>query len=91
MRAWQVGALGEPREVMELRQDVPQPEPAAGQLLVRVRAAAVNFPDALMCRGHYQVRPPLPFTPGVELCGEVVGGGVGVPPAGGAGVGAPPA
>jgi len=74
MRAWQVGALGEPSEVMRLQQDVPQPEPAAGQLLVKVRAAAVNFPDALMCRGHYQVRPPLPFTPGVELCGEVMTG-----------------
>jgi NADPH2:quinone reductase len=39
---------------------------------VRVRAAAANFPDVLMCRGGYQVRPPLPFTPGVELCGEIV-------------------
>ncbi len=74
MRAWQVGALGEPSEVLRLYEDVPQPEPAAGQLLVKVRAASVNFPDALMCRGHYQIRPPLPFTPGVELCGEVVGG-----------------
>ncbi|MER8184826.1 NADPH:quinone oxidoreductase family protein [Kitasatospora sp. NPDC094015] len=74
MRAWQVGALGEPAEVMRLAQDVPTPVPAEGQLLVRVRAAAVNFPDALMCRGHYQVRPPLPFTPGVELCGEPVDG-----------------
>lgn len=77
MKAWQVGALGEPSEVMRLQQDVPQPEPTDGQLLVKVRAAAVNFPDALMCRGHYQVRPPLPFTPGVELCGEVVAGGRG--------------
>lgn len=74
MRAWQVEALGEPREVMRLQSETPQPEPAAGQLLVKVRAASVNFPDALMCRGHYQVRPPLPFTPGVELCGEVVAG-----------------
>ncbi|KQV21886.1 MULTISPECIES: NADPH:quinone oxidoreductase family protein [unclassified Kitasatospora] len=73
MRAWQVGELGEPGAVMRLA-EVEQPSPGAGQLLVRVRAAAVNFPDALMCRGHYQVRPPLPFTPGVELCGEVVGG-----------------
>ncbi len=39
-----------------------------------MRAAAVNFPDALMVRGQYQVRPPLPFTPGVELCGEVADG-----------------
>ncbi|MER5864980.1 NADPH:quinone oxidoreductase family protein [Kitasatospora sp. NPDC002040] len=73
MRAWQVGETGEPGAVMRLA-EVEQPSPGDGQLLVRVLAAAVNFPDALMCRGHYQVRPPLPFTPGVELCGEVVGG-----------------
>ncbi|WP_406208618.1 NADPH:quinone oxidoreductase family protein [Kitasatospora sp. NBC_01560] len=74
MRAWQVTEPGEPREVMRLVADVPKPVPGPGQLLVRVRAAAVNFPDALMVRGQYQVRPPLPFTPGVELCGEVVAG-----------------
>ncbi|MFJ7911705.1 NADPH:quinone oxidoreductase family protein [Kitasatospora sp. NPDC096204] len=74
MRAWQVGELGEPAEVMRLAGDVARPVPGPGQLLVRVRAAAVNFPDALMVRGQYQVRPPLPFTPGVELCGEVVDG-----------------
>ncbi|MFI6448247.1 NADPH:quinone oxidoreductase family protein [Kitasatospora sp. NPDC050543] len=71
MRAWQVDELGEPREVMRLRDGLPLPAPGPGQLLVRVRAAAVNFPDALMVRGQYQVRPPLPFTPGVELCGTV--------------------
>ncbi|MFI6849596.1 NADPH:quinone oxidoreductase family protein [Kitasatospora sp. NBC_00085] len=74
MRAWQVTELGEPQEAMRLVEDVPRPVPGPGQLLVRVRAAAVNFPDALMVRGQYQVRPPLPFTPGVELCGEVVAG-----------------
>ena len=73
MKAWQVTGLGEPAAVMA-QTEVDRPEPADGQLLVRVLAASVNFPDALMCRGHYQVRPPLPFTPGVELCGEVVGG-----------------
>jgi len=51
--------------------EVAAPQPAAGQLQVRVLGAAANFPDALMCRGLYQVRPALPFTPGVELCGEV--------------------
>ncbi|QLQ11565.1 MAG: NADPH:quinone oxidoreductase family protein [Nocardioidaceae bacterium] len=77
MRAWQVSALGEPQDVLVLA-DVPDPEPGPGQVLVRVLAASANFPDVLMCRGLYQERPELPFTPGVELCGEVVdlGGGV---------------
>jgi NADPH2:quinone reductase len=71
MRAWQIYQLGEPREALRLA-EIPDPEPAAGQVLVRVLGAAANFPDVLMCQGSYQVRPPLPFTPGVELCGEVV-------------------
>src|SRR5664280_611170 len=52
--------------------EVPDPAPDAGQLLVRVLGAAANFPDVLICRGLYQVKPPLPFTPGLELCGEVI-------------------
>ena len=71
MKAWRVHELGEPCHVMSL-DDVPDPQPDAGQLLVRVLAAAANFPDVLMCRGLYQVRPALPFTPGIELCGEVM-------------------
>ena len=74
MKAWQLSRYGEPQEVLELA-EVPQPSPGPGQLLVRVLAAAANFPDALLCLGTYQVRPPLPFTPGVELCGEVVAAG----------------
>ena len=74
MKAWQLSRYGEPQEVLELA-EVPQPSPGSGQLLVRVLAAAANFPDALMCLGTYQVRPPLPFSPGVELCGEVVAAG----------------
>ena len=77
MKAWQVSANGEPQDVLELV-EVPRPEAGPGQLLVRVLAAAANFPDLLMCRGTYQVRPPLPFCPGVELCGEVVEAGPGV-------------
>jgi NADPH:quinone reductase len=77
MRAWQVQQAGEPGDVLALA-EVPDPEPGPGQLLVRVLGAAANFPDVLMCRGMYQVRPPYPFTPGVELCGEIVALGSGV-------------
>jgi len=77
MRAWQVRELGEPRDVLALA-EVPDPEPGPGQLLVKVLGAATNFPDVLMCRGGYQVRPPLPYTPGIELCGEVLAAGPGV-------------
>ncbi|WP_432053790.1 NADPH:quinone oxidoreductase family protein [Streptomyces sp. bgisy022] len=73
MQAWQVHELGEPGEVMRLT-DTAIPTPGDGQVLLKVRAANINFPDALMCRGHYQVRPPLPFTPGVEICGETEDG-----------------
>ncbi|MER6350339.1 NADPH:quinone oxidoreductase family protein [Streptomyces sp. NPDC001634] len=73
MQAWQVHENGEPSEVMRLEQ-VERPTPDDGQVLLRVRAANINFPDALLCRGQYQVRPPLPFTPGVEICGETEDG-----------------
>ena len=77
MYAWQATALGEPEQALSLT-DVPAPEPGPGQLLVRVRATALNFPDVLLCRGQYQIRLEPPFVPGVELCGEVVGLGTGV-------------
>ncbi|MFI5978852.1 NADPH:quinone oxidoreductase family protein [Streptomyces sp. NPDC051452] len=73
MQAWQVHENGEPSEVMRLA-EVERPAPGDGQVLLRVRAANVNFPDALMCRGQYQVRPPMPFTPGLEICGETEDG-----------------
>ncbi|QGN59316.1 zinc-binding dehydrogenase [Nostocoides sp. HKS02] len=52
--------------------EVPEPVVTPGHVLVRVRATALNFPDVLMVRGLYQVRPELPFVPGVEVCGDVV-------------------
>ena len=73
MQAWQVHENGEPSEVMRL-DEIDTPTPGDGQVLLKVRAANINFPDVLMCRGHYQVRPPLPFTPGVEICGETEDG-----------------
>jgi NADPH2:quinone reductase len=60
--------------------DTSAPAPGRGQVAVQVLAAAGNFPDVLMCRGLYQVRPELPFVPGVEACGTVVGLGDGVDP-----------
>src|SRR3954466_6854820 len=71
MRAWRGHELGDPSPGVSL-DDVGAPTPAEGQVLVKVRAAALNFPDVLMTAGMYQERPPLPFTPGVELCGEIV-------------------
>ncbi|WP_282688946.1 MULTISPECIES: NADPH:quinone oxidoreductase family protein [unclassified Streptomyces] len=73
MQAWRVHRNGEPGEVMRL-EETDRPTPGDGQVLVEVRAANVNFPDALLCRGQYQVRPPLPFTPGLEVCGTTEDG-----------------
>ena len=77
MAAWQVTRAGEPLEVMR-RAQVPVPAPGPGQVCVRVHAAALNFPDVLLARGQYQDRPPWPFTPGIELCGEIEAVGAGV-------------
>jgi NADPH:quinone reductase len=71
VKAWQVHELGQPQDVLLLG-EVPEPEPGPGQVLVRVKASPINFPDVLLCRGEYQAKPPTPFTPGVELCGEVI-------------------
>src|SRR3954453_4277223 len=74
MRAWRVHELGDPSQVLHL-DEVHRPTPGEGQVLVKVRAAALNFPDVLMAAGLYQEKPPLPYIPGVELCGEIVGTG----------------
>jgi NADPH:quinone reductase-like Zn-dependent oxidoreductase len=58
--------------------DVPDPEPRPGELLVRVRACAINYPDVLIIEDKYQFRPPRPFAPGGEVAGEVVAVGEGV-------------
>lgn len=58
--------------------DLPEPAPGRGELLVRVRAAAINFPDVLIIEDKYQMRPPRPFAPGGEVAGEVLDVGEGV-------------
>lgn len=75
MRAWRVHELGEPDDVLTLESGVPEPVPGEDEVLVEVGAAALNFSDALLCRGRYQDRPPLPFVPGFEVAGRVVGTG----------------
>ncbi|MDQ0466396.1 NADPH2:quinone reductase [Caulobacter ginsengisoli] len=77
MRALIVDRLGPDYEGVSLR-EVPIPTPGPGEVLVKVKAAGVNFPDLLMTRGEYQLKPPLPFGLGMELAGEIAGLGPGV-------------
>src|SRR5882672_7818588 len=58
--------------------DLPDPEPAARQVRIRVRACGINFRDVLMIEDRYQFKPPRPFAPGIEVSGivEVLGTGV---------------
>jgi NADPH2:quinone reductase len=76
MRAWRVACLCEPAAAPSL-DTVPVPEPGPAEALVRVSAGAANLPDVLLCRGEYQVKPGLPFSPGIELVGTVVALGEG--------------
>jgi NADPH:quinone reductase len=75
MRAVVCRSYGPPEDLVV--DDVVDPTPGPGQLLVRVHAAAVNFPDVLLIAGKYQIKIPVPFTPGSELAGEVVAAGPG--------------
>ncbi|MAU34516.1 MAG: alcohol dehydrogenase [Actinobacteria bacterium] len=77
MKAWQIHELGEPKESLKVH-EMDTPEPMTGQLLIEVDAVGLAFPDVLQCRGEYQVKPPLPFTPGGETAGRVIAVGEGV-------------
>lgn len=72
MRAIVLEQVGAP-EALVLR-DVAEPEPAEGEVAVSVRAAAINYADALIRRGQYPQPPPLPWIPGVEVAGETADG-----------------
>ncbi len=77
MRALRVLTLSEDMSGVAVV-SVDRPRPGPGELLIRVRAASVNFPDLLMTRGAYQMKPEPPFTLGGDLAGEVVEAGEGV-------------
>jgi NADPH2:quinone reductase len=63
---------------LECVTDWPEPQAAAGEVVIDVQAAALNFPDLLMIQGLYQERPPLPFVVGTEMAGVVATVGEGV-------------
>lgn len=77
MRALRVSTLSPDLSGVALA-EVPDAVAVPGKVLIRVRAAALNYPDLLMTRGEYQLKPPLPFTPGLDLAGEVAALGEGV-------------
>ena len=77
MRALQVSELLDDHRGAALV-DLPVPAPGPGEVRVRVRATAVNFPDLLMTRGAYQLKPDLPFVSGLEFAGEIDAVGEGV-------------
>lgn len=81
MRAWRVHEHGRPDDILRLEDDLPEPVPGPGQVRVAVEACALNFADSLLCEGTYQEHPPLPFTPGMEVCGRIDAVGEGVDPA----------
>ena len=76
MKALLSREIGGP-ELLRL-EEVPEPRPDPGELLVRVRACSMNYPDVLIIADQYQLRPPRPFAPGGEIAGEVLTVGEGV-------------
>jgi len=76
MRAAMVTELSGP-DAIEVR-EMDDPEPRKGQVVVEVAAAGVNFPDLLLTRGMYQLKPSPPFAPGGEIAGTVTAVGEGV-------------
>ncbi len=76
MRAIVCKELGPPEKLVV--EEVPDPEPGPGEILVDVKAAGINFPDLLMIQGLYQLRPDPPFVPGAEAAGVVAALGQGV-------------
>ena len=58
--------------------ELPTPQPKAGEVLIEIKAASLNFPDLLIVQNKYQMKPPLPFVPGSEYAGTIAAVGEGV-------------
>lgn len=69
MKAWRSHTAGGPESLM--LEEVDRPEPGPGEVLVRIRSVGINFPDGLLIRDRYQVRPTRPFIPGGEFSGVI--------------------
>lgn len=76
MKAWRVNEWCEPDQMSF--EEIPTPDPGAGEIRIKNKAAALNFYDILLIQGKYQVKPPRPFTPGSEIAGLVDAIGEGV-------------
>ena len=76
MKAWRVHDWSEPNQISF--EEIPTPDPGAGEIRIKNKAAALNFYDILLIQGKYQVKPPRPFTPGSEVAGVVDAVGEGV-------------
>ena len=76
MKAVLCKSFGPPESLVV--EDIPSPTPGPGEAVIAVKAASVNFPDVLIIENKYQLKPPLPFSPGSELSGIVkeIGSGV---------------
>ncbi len=77
MKAWSVTRLGAPQEVL-VKSNRELPAVGPGEIRIAVKAAALGLPDVMMCRGNYEYKPELPFTPGQEIAGTVIEVGEGV-------------
>jgi NADPH2:quinone reductase len=75
MKAWRVHEYGEYRAVLRLEDGASPAAPTGAAMRLRVLAAGVNFADSLSIAGKYQVKQPVPFTPGGEVCGDVLEAG----------------
>ena len=76
MKAMLSTAVGGP-DTLELT-ELDTPTPGKGEVLIRIQASGVNFPDTLMIRDMYQFKPPRPFAPGGEIAGDIEAIGDGV-------------